>query len=167
MDTKRIRFGFVCSNALPVTLEMLGPLGPRSVEYALVGEKQHIVLTVDKSMRASNILDAVRSIGLELEKFEGCDDFIVTFEKGQRFLAHPFYRLVQTVRQEDAVVNNDMDAAQRFWQWVSDGTTEPVKRKRLAGELASDLVEDAITPSAPKREHGSVKSKVVSLSFVG
>ena len=152
MDTKRIRFGFVCSNATPpITLDTLAPLVPRSVECALLGEKQFVVFTVDKSARACDILAAVTGLGLELEKFEGCDELIVTFEKGQRYLQHPFYRLVQGVRQEDAA-NSVVDAPQRFWQWVSDGT-EPVKRKRLAGELASDLVDEAITPSAPKREH--------------
>jgi hypothetical protein len=152
MDTKRIRFGFMCSNATPVTSEMLCSVGVRSVECALNGEKQFVVITMDKPMRASDVLSSLKD-GLCLEKFENCDDLIVTFEKGQRYLQHPFYVVVQGVKS----AATEDDATLRYWQWVSDG--EPVKRKRVVGELLSDLVEESINPSAPKRERVGSKEK--------
>jgi hypothetical protein len=90
--------------------------------------------------------------GLCLEKFDGCEDLIITFEKGQQYVHHPFYVVIQGVTSG----SSDEDATPRFWQWESDGS--PVKRKRVASELASDLVEDAIIPSALKREHGPIKA---------
>lgn len=159
MDTKRIRFGFVCSTTTPpVTSEMLCSIGIRSMECALHEDKQFVVFTVDKPTRASDVLSSLQD-GFCLEKFDGCDDLIVTFEKGQRYLQHPFYVVVQGVKS--AAVEDD--ASPRYWQWISDG--EPVKRKRVVGELASDLVEESINPSATKRERVGYKQSEVFVIY--
>jgi hypothetical protein len=129
------------------------------------GGKQYVVLTVEKAVRASDVLHSVAAFNtnvadeaarLCLEQFGDCQDMIVTFEKGQRYLQHPFYLIVQGVKSSVGVEGEP----QMFWEWTSDGKSEPVKRKRVTGELLSDLVEDSINPSAPKRERGSKSDTV-------
>ena len=159
MDTKRIRFGFLCSDATsPVTSDMLPSIGLRSLECAMFEGKQYVMLTVDKAVRASDVLHSVAAFNtnvadeaarLNLEQFGDSQDLIVTFEKGQRYLQHPFFLIFQGVKSLVGI------EPQMFWEWTSDGKSEPMKRKRATGELISDLVEDAINPSASKRERGS------------
>ena len=127
---------------------------------AMSGGKQYVVLTVDKAVRASDVLHSVAAFNtnvadeaarLNLEQFGDSQDLIVTFEKGQRYLQHPFFLIFQGVKSSVRVEGEP----QTFWEWTSDGKSEPMKRKRVTGELISDLVEDAINPSASKRERGS------------
>ncbi len=137
---------------MSVTSDMLLSIGLRSMECALYEDKQYVIMTVSKSMKGSDVMAALVDAGLCLEKFDGFDDLILTFEKGQQYVHHPFYAVMQGVKSG----SSSEDATPRFWQWESDGS--PSKRKRVASELASDLVEDAIIPSAPKREHGPIKA---------
>ena len=162
MESKRIRFGFVCSNANPFSYEMLPSLRMRSMECALSGDKQFVVFTVEKPVKACDVLKAIEGFNsgagesaLNLEKFQDSEDFIVTFEKGQRFLQHPFYSVIQEVKKAPVVEGE----AQRIWEWSIDGIPESMRHKRVAGELSSDLVEDSIVPSAPKRDRTGPKQE--------
>ena len=163
MESKRIRFGFVCSNANPFSSEMLPSLRMRSMECAISGEKQFVVFTVEKPVKACDVLRAIEGFNsgagvespLNLEKFQDSEDFIVTFEKGQRFLQHPFYSVIQEVRRAPSVEGE----ARRIWEWSVDGIPESVRHKRVAGELSSDLVDDSIFPAAPKRDRAGPKQE--------
>jgi hypothetical protein len=164
MDTKRIRFGFVCRNASFVTADMLSPVRVRSMECALSADgRQFVVFTVEKPIRACDVLKAVDAFNAEasdpitLEKFDGSDDMIVTFEKGQRYMQHPFYAVIQETKDQSVTEGCE---ASKVWEWSADGIPESMRHKRVAGELVSDLVEDSIVPSASKRERGAVKAVV-------
>ena len=155
MDSKRIRFGFVCSSATPLTIEMLSSLHVRSMECALSGEHQFVIFTVEKPMKGVDVLKAITDFNagcvegaLKLEKFQESEDLIVTFEKGQRFLQHPFYALIQEVKKMPVGEGE----TPKIWQWTVDGIPESLRHKRVVGELSSDLVDDSIFPSAPKRD---------------
>ena len=154
MESKRIRFGFVCSNATPFSSDMLPSLAMRSMECVLSGEKQFVVFTVEKPIRMCDVLRAIEAFNsgageaaLKLVRFQESADLIVTFEKGQRFMQHPFYVVIQEAKKAPVVEGEP----QRIWEWSVDGIPESVRHKRVAGELTSDLVGDAILPSAPKR----------------
>jgi hypothetical protein len=159
MDTKHIRFGFVCRNASFVTADMLPSLHVKSMECALTGDKQFVVFTVEKPIRACDVVKAVEefnangTVPVTLEKFNDSEDMIVVFEKGQRYLQHPFYSVIQEAKNSDQP---------QIWEWTSDGVPESMRSKRVAGDLVSDLVEDSILPSAPKRD----RSKVDGVSFL-
>ena len=165
MDTKRMRYGFVCSNATgPLKADMFPSLVVRSIEAALSGERLFVVLAVEKAVKAQDVLSAVSNFNASagedakicLEKFEDCQDTIITFDKGQLYLQHPFYVIVQGIRSSARVEGEPP----RFWEWTSD-STQLKKRKRVAEELDSDLVVESISPSAPKRERSSKTIEVV------
>jgi hypothetical protein len=63
MDTKRIRFGFLCSSGTSVTSEMLVSIGLRSMECALSGDKQYVIITVSKSMKGNDVMAALVDAG--------------------------------------------------------------------------------------------------------
>jgi hypothetical protein len=158
MDSKRIRFGFVCSSATPFTIEMLSSLRVRSMECALSGERQFVIFTVEKPMKGVDVLKAITDFNagceggaLNLEKFQESEDLIVTFEKGQRFLQHPFYAVIQEVKKMPVGEGE----TPKIWEWTVDGIPESLRHKRVVGELSSDLVDDSIFPSAPKRDRNS------------
>ena len=178
MESKRIRLGFVCSNANPFSSDMLPSLSMRSMECVLLGEKQYVIFTVEKPVRVCDVLKAIEGfnsgageLALKLEKFQDNEELIVKFEKGQRFMQHPFYTLIQEAKKIPVVEGEP----QRIWEWGVDGIPGSVRHKRVAGELTSDLVEDSILPSDPKRSTGppskqsdedAMKVCVVSLSLV-
>ena len=156
MDSKRIRFGFVCSNASPFTVEILSSLRVRSIECALSGERQFVIFTAEKPMKGVDVLKAITDFNAEcgeermvnLETFQDSKDLIVTFEKGQRFLQHPFYAVIQEAKKAPVGEGE----APKSWEWTHDGIPESLRHKRAVGELSSDLVDDSIFPSAPKRD---------------
>ena len=84
MDSKRIRFGFVCSNASPFTVEILSSLRVRSIECALSGERQFVIFTVEKPMKGVDVLKAITDFNTEcgeermlnLEKNANEDEYI-------------------------------------------------------------------------------------------
>jgi hypothetical protein len=86
-----------------------------------------------------------------LEKFQESEDLIVTFEKGQRFLQHPFYAVIQEVKKMPVGEGE----TPKIWEWTVNGIPESLRHKRVVGELSSDLVDDSIFPSAPKRDRSS------------
>jgi hypothetical protein len=65
---------------------------------------------------------------------------VVVFDRGNCYRSHPIYKIIQA-----AANGNDMS-----WTWsvVMDGEA---KKRRVASELESDLVETSIRPSATKR----------------
>lgn len=165
MDSKRIRFGFICRNASFVTADMLAPVRVRGMECALSDEgKQYVMFTAEKPTRARDVLKAVDEFNAEatdplsVEKFDGCDDMIVTFEKGQMYMQHPFYIAIQEVKDQSVSEGGDAPSSSKVWQWTADGIPDSMRHKRVAGDLVSDLVEDAILPSAPKREPKRAKA---------
>ena len=164
MDSKRIRFGFVCSSATPFTIEMLSSLHVRSMECALSGERQFVIFTVEKPMKGVDVLKAITAEcgegALNLEKFQESEDLIVTFEKGQRFLQHPFYAVIQEVKKMPVGEGE----TPKIWEWTVDGIPESLRHKRVVGELSSDLVDESIFPSAPKRDRNS-KADTTEVSF--
>jgi hypothetical protein len=81
---------------------------------------------------------------------------IVTFEKGQRFMQHPFYVVIQEAKKVPIVEGE----SPIVWEWTVDGIPESMRHKRVAGELLSDLVDDSIFPSSNKRERNSKESEV-------
>ena len=169
MESKRIRFGFVCSNANPFSSDMLPLLRMRSMECAFSGDKQFVVFTVEKPVKACDVLRVIEGFNssageaaLSLEKFQDSEDFIVTFEKGQRFLQHPFYAVIQAVKKVPSVEGE----AQRIWEWSIDGIPESVRHKRVAGELSSDLVDDSIFPAAPKRDRTGPKQDIAKVCVI-
>lgn len=167
MDTKRTRFGFVCGNTSFVTADMLPSLRVKSMECVLTAnKKQFVVFTVEKPVRASDVLKSIEgfnsssSTPLTLEKFNEDDVcMIVTFEKGQRFMQHPFYSIVQEVKEDSS--NDPEMRASKVWEWTATFNNSmpsaSKQKKRVVDELASDLVEDAILPSASKRERNGPK----------
>jgi hypothetical protein len=164
MDSKRIRFGFVCRNASFVTADMLAPLCVRGMECALSAEgRQYVMFTTEKPTRARDVLKVVDAFNAEaaaplsIEKFDGCDDMIVTFEKGQLFMQHPFYTAIKEIKDQSVSEGGDASSS-KVWEWTADGIPDSMRHKRVAGELVSDLVDDAILPSAPKRERKRVKA---------
>lgn len=168
MDSKRIRFGFVCSNEKIVSSDMLPALAVKSMECALLDGRQFVVFTVDKSIKVSDVMDAMKEYNsnaeeqLKLETFDGCDS-IITFEKGPRYLHHPFYAVIHEAKNSVGV------EPQRFWEWTADGVSDTKKCKRVVSELVSELVDESITPSAEKRERTASKSRIeeVLLHFFG
>jgi hypothetical protein len=165
MDSKRIRFGFVCSNAKIVSSEMLPALTVKSIECAVLDGRQFVVFTVDKSIKVSDVIVSMNEYNskaeeqLKLETFDGCDS-IITFEKGPRYLHHPFYAVIHEAKNSVGV------EPQRFWEWTADGVSDSRKCKRVVSELASELVDESITPSAEKRERTSAKSCTNEVSSV-
>ncbi len=171
MDSKRIRFGLVCRNTSFITADMLPSLRVRSLECALLAEKQFVVFTVEKPIKACDVLKSIDEFNgsatepLTLEKFNEDDEsMIVLFEKGQRFLQHPFYAAIQEVRDSSSTSGGEEP---KIWEWTADGVPDSSRHhhnsKRVVGELASDLVEDSILPSAPKRARAVPKSTEVML----
>lgn len=164
MESKRIRFGFVCGNANPVTSDALASIRVRSMEGALCESKQYVVFTVEKPMKACDVLKALEvfnantgeETAVALEKFKDSDDMIVTFEKGQRFLQHPFYVVIREAKKVPIAEGE----SPIVWEWTVDGIPESMRHKRVAGELLSDLVDDSIFPSSQKRERNSKVSEV-------
>jgi hypothetical protein len=139
------------------------------------------VFTVDKAVRASDVLKSIEmhnstaSEPLSIEKFNENDECaIVTFEKGQRFLQHPFYAVMREVEEEEenaggSAEGGDSDPTQssgtkKYCKWTADGaTTDSRVKKRVFGELASDLVQDSILPTLTKRSRGGKKSTEVMI----
>jgi hypothetical protein len=163
MESKRIRFGFVCGNANPVTSDALACIRVRSMEGALCESKQYVIFTVEKPMKACDVLKALDEFNanageaaVNLEKFKDSEDMIVTFEKGQRFMQHPFYVVIQEAKKVPIVEGE----SPIVWEWTVDGIPESMRHKRVAGELLSDLVDDSIFPSSNKRERNSKESEV-------
>lgn len=169
MDSKRIRFGFVCGHTNFVNAEMLPSIRIQSMECALASNgKQYVVFTVSKPMKACDVLKSIHEFNekateplvLEPFKVDGMAEdasglMIVTFEKGQRFLQHPFYAIIQELKIQDG---RESSSSPKVWEWTADGMPVSSRHKRVVGELVSDLVQDAILPSAPKRGRGGHKN---------
>ena len=164
MDTKRIRFGFMCNNSNFFAADTLPSLRVRTIECALSNGKQFVVFTVEIPIKASDVLKAVELFNAEqnespltLENFMDGGDIIITFEKGQRFLQHPFYAVIheaKRISQNIAVVAADGDIIPPpplVSEWSFDGIPVSHRYKRMSGELASAFVEEAISPSSVKR----------------
>jgi len=169
MDTKRIRFGFVCENTTSFfAADTLPSLHIKTIECALSNDKQYVIFTVESPIRASDVLKAVDVFNatpdvspLTLVKFMD-GDIIITFEKGQRFLQHPFYAVIHEAKclsQNEA--DGEPSPPPRVWEWSFDGVPVSHRYKRMSGELASALVQDSISPSSVKRAKGVKTAKTV------
>ena len=185
MDTKRIRFGFLLRDKKGFfAADTLPSLRIRTIECALSADgRQFVVLTVENPIKASDVLKAVEMFNtsipnksaeevvvvteeeeeksaLKIEKFMECD-IIVTFEKGQRFLQHPFYAVINEAKTcliPSVILLNEgeVSPSKAYWEWSFDGAPVSHRYKRMSGELASAFVEDAISPSSAKRVKGNI-----------
>jgi hypothetical protein len=172
MYIKRVRIGFVCSDATccPVSADMFPSLCLQNIECALSEGKVFAVLTVDKGVESSDVLKAVDEFNargepkLLLEKFGDCQENVVVLEKGQRYMHNPLYLVVQAAKLSPRTEGEP----QKFWEWTPESqSVKNMHRKRVVSELVSDLVEESICPAASKRERSSKAETVAEVIPLG
>jgi hypothetical protein len=144
---KRTRFALVFSGARVPAMggDFLKELDVIKAEGCEHDGKQFVLFTTLKPRKAGEVLSAIHAFNATVEEKMSLISYedgpeVVVFDRGNCYRSHPIYKIIQA-----AANGNDMS-----WTWsvVMDGEA---KKRRVASELESDLVETSIRPSATKR----------------
>ena len=142
MASKHIRFGMVFEGERPeCVVSGEGFFKLLDVVEAQGGRddgKNFMILTLRRARRLVEVERAME--GIRLVSFENGPS-IVTFQRGHNYQAHSIYKIIQKI---------SASGDESFWAW-SMVVDSDRKRKRVADELESDLVDASITPIAQKR----------------
>lgn len=136
--SKRTRFGIVFEGPAPdLGAGFLKRLNITDAEGCAQDGVQYVLLRTGKPRASIDVAECAAEHALKLIRFQPSEPEVMVFEKGSKFRVHPMGRFIHSMRRDAS-----------YWRWP-DG--QPRRKKRVAAELQSDLVETTIVPASTKR----------------
>ena len=140
---KRMRFGLVFKFAEKVGDDLLNLLQVKKAEGCIKDGQNFAMITTVKPCKVVDIVKGIAVFNQDRQEKLVCVPYadgpeVAVFDKGNAFREHAIYKVIEEMRNDAS-----------YWSWFLGGGG--AKKKRVLGELESDLVQSSFTPVSSKR----------------